>query len=219
MCIRDRSYPQFNFSKNEIGYFEPGAGYLFPEKCIDVQLKLAKNNGAAIILNQEVLDISDSSSGVLVKIKDRTILAENVIVCAGAWVSNFIPKEVKEYLKIYRQVLYWFEPKGDSQSFLPSKFPVYIRIGKTLEDTFYGFPAIDGSSGGIKLALEQYTSTCTPDTLNKTVTTQEVDEVFQNISPFLNIKNSCVKSLSCMYTVTPDSHFVIDKHPESENKL
>ena len=46
-----KSYPQFNFSKNEVGYFEPGAGYLFPEKCIDAQLKLAKSNGADIILS------------------------------------------------------------------------------------------------------------------------------------------------------------------------
>ncbi len=52
-----RRYPQFRLRGDEVGYFEPGAGFLRPEACIETQLDLAKQRGAQIVTHETVLDI------------------------------------------------------------------------------------------------------------------------------------------------------------------
>ncbi len=211
-----KRYPQFHYQGTEIGYFEPGAGFIRPEKCIEAQLKLAKENGVELQLNKKVVSVEPNSSndGVVVKTSTDTWEAESAIISAGAWVSEFLPESYNKFFKTYRQLLFWFEQELPYKTFVAEHFPIFIRLGETAEELLYGFPAIDGEHGGIKIGTEQYLDSCTADTIDRNVSVDEIEQCFKRISQHLKVKNNCIKSAACLYTVTPDYGFVLDTMPE-----
>jgi len=218
-ALRQR-FPQFNVSDSEIGYYELGAGYVRPEECINAQLALAKELGATVVTNCKVtaIDADSTSDGATVKTHADTYRSEQVIVAAGPWIESFFTTK-PQYFKVYRQVLFWFSPKGPIAPFQSDRCPIFIwTFNHSGGDGMYGFPAIDGPNGGVKLASEQYVVTESPDTVNREVTQDEIDYTYTNYvkDRFPLLSSNCVKVVSCMYTNTPDSDFVIQRHPDHE---
>ena len=213
--IRDR-FPQFNIQDNESGYYEPEAGFLRPEECIGVQLELAERSGADINKNEKVISFSEENDTVHVKTDKGEYEANKLIVSAGPWIPTFLDEEYSKYFKVIRQVLYWFDIKGSVDQYTPDRFPIFIWELQGNKQGMYGFPAIDGDHGGIKIASEQYETTTTADTVNREVTQEEIEAMYENfVAPYFpGLSDTCVKAISCLYTVTPDSHFVIDTHPK-----
>ena len=118
---------------------------------------------------------------------------------------------------MYRQVLYWFDVRDSISQFEAPQFPIWIwEFGKEVEDLMYGFPAIDGAHGGVKIASEQYKISTNPDAVVREVSEQEKQEMYKRyVQPhFTALNKTCVKTAACLYTVTPDHRFVIDAHPE-----
>ena len=109
-------------------------------------------------------------------------------------------------------MLYWFDISAAFDDFTPGKFPVFIWLIKNSEHGIYGFPAVDGANGGIKIASEEYVNTTTADSINRTVSLDETADMFKrNVAPsFPQVGAHCVKSATCLYTVTRNSEFVID---------
>ena len=145
--------------------------------------------------------------------------AEKLIVSAGAWINELVP-ELSQHFKIYRQVLYWFDIQEHYDSFKPDCFPVFIWEPTGVPWGIYGFPAVDGARGGIKIAAEYLDGMIqSPDQLNREVLPEEEAHMYKNyVAPFFDgIERECLKSSVCMYTVSPDSGFVIDKVPGQDN--
>jgi sarcosine oxidase len=212
--IRQR-FPQFHLVGDEVGYYEDNAGFLRPERCIQAQLALAERFGAILQTGEKALayetDATDSS--ITVHTERGSYTAEKLVISAGPWVTGLLEAEYTRYFKVYRQVLYWFNLKDSVEPFLPGRFPIFIWARPN--SSIYGFPAIDGPSGGIKIATEVYTKATTPDTVDRAVSPQEIQEMYaQHIAnSFPAIGDTCVKAVSCLYTATPDEGFVIDTHP------
>lgn len=205
-------FPQFNLVGDEEGYYEPMAGFLRPENCVKANLMVAQQLGAKISVCDKVIDIIPTDDSVMVQAESGTFFARKVIVSVGAWISKILP-EYSPLFKVYRQVLYWFDVEKSYNKFIKEKFPVFLwkRDGGFI----YGFPAIDGPKGGLKIATETNTIV-DPDFVNREVSAKEIakmhiEKVF-NAIPDLGPK--CIKAVSCLYTSTSDSHFVIDFHPE-----
>ena len=216
--IRKR-FPQFKLQGNERGYFEEKAGYLRPELCIETQLELAKKYGAELVLNEKVISFTptDSKEGIFIKTDKDEYEAGKVIIAAGSWISQLLGRKLGQYFSVYRQVLYWFDVEDTISQFETPNFPVWIwEFGNSEEDAMYGFPAIDGLRGGVKLASEQYSAVTNPDTVSREVTEQDIRNMYQKYVQyhFNGLSNRCVKSVACLYTVTPDHKFVIDIHPD-----
>ena len=208
-------FPQFHIKDSYIGYYEEKAGFLRPERCIETQTGLARQFGAAIHLNEKVRQVFPlSNDSVEVRTDQGIYRADKLVVSAGSWMSQFFP-EYDRLFKVYRQVLYWFDIEGSITPFLPENFPVFIIVGDS-ENGIYGFPAIDGPEGGLKVAFEEYVSETTPEKVNREVSQKEIDEAYHKyIAKHLpNLKNKCVKAVSCLYTVTPDGKFILDTHPQ-----
>ncbi|MEM7165286.1 MAG: N-methyl-L-tryptophan oxidase [Planctomycetota bacterium] len=217
LAALEQRFPQFKYSGIECGYYEPGAGFVRPERAIDLQLRFAVEQGAEVMRDTAVVAVEPASTQAglsRVTTADAEFAAKRVILTAGAWVSQFLDPAVHEQFAVYRQLLFWFEPDMDIGRFEPAEFPVYIRSDRTKEDLIYGFPAIDGIKGGIKIASEQYASTCTPEAGTAPVTQAEIDRMFALASRFLKIKNHCYRAAACLFTVTPDGEFTIDFHPD-----
>ena len=212
-----KHFPLFNFENGETGYFEKHGGYVLPEVAIKTQLDLAKENNAEIITNTKVLSLNSEDNAVVVRTSNAEYRAKKVITTAGAWVNDFLPSS-HQVFKVERQVLYWFDMKTDHDQF--RDIPTFVWLhGDKDTDQIYGFPAIDGERGGLKLATEQHSVTTTPDNFETSVSKEEEAEMFkthvQKQIPALS--NKVIKSVACKYTVTPDYGFVIDKHPEDPN--
>ncbi|HUP96546.1 MAG TPA: N-methyl-L-tryptophan oxidase [Usitatibacter sp.] len=198
-----RRFPQFRVRDNEVGYYEPGAGYLRPEACIRAMLERAQVLGAKLRTNAPVRALEELPA------------ARTVILAAGAWVGNFLPPAWARLFTVTRQVQYWFEVPGLVERFMPPNFPVWIWELQDRKNVIYGFPAIDGS---LKLATEQYAnplSTREVD-MQREVSAEEMRDMHQVlVAPYLpEVGPRCVKASTCLYTATPDFGFVIDRHPE-----
>ncbi len=213
-----KRFPQFKLKGNEKGYFEEKAGYLRPEICIEAQLELAQRYGAELAFDEKVLAFSvNNQDKVVVKTNKGEYVAEKAIVSAGPWVTQLLGETYGRYFTIYRQVLYWFDLEAPISQFEAPNFPIWIwEFGTAVEDLMYGFPAINGLQGGVKIAFEQYKTTTHPDSVSREVSSQEIEEMYERyVQPHLaGVNETCVKSVSCLYTVTPDHRFVIDIHPE-----
>ena len=217
-AIRAR-FPQFAVRDDEIGYHEPTSGYLRPEACIAAQLALAAQGGAETRTGETVHEITQQGEGVRIVTDRAAYDASTAIVCAGAWVPRFLPASHARLFSVTRQVLCWFETRGAIGHFEAPAFPVFIWERRKV---IYGFPAIDGPAGGLKVATEQYAATVDPDSrqrkaVGEAETRGMYDELVAAQLPGLGPR--CVKAVSCLYTSTPDFQFAIDRHPAMANVI
>ena len=215
-----RRFPQFIVKDDEVGYYEYDAGFLRPEECIKANLMLAKKYGAQIHLNEKVTNFEERNGLVYVNTNRNNYVAKKLIVSAGAWLPGFFRDEFKHIFAVCRQVMYWFDVKnGEIENYLPGKFPIFIWELPVNSNGLYGFPSIDGPYGGVKVASHQFKITSTPDSMEREVTEDEIKEMYSTyVKPyFSNLTEKCVKAVSCLYTMTPDKGFIIDKHPNYNN--
>lgn len=209
-------FPQFRYAGDEIGYYEPGGGYLRPERCIAAQLHCARLRGAVTRLGQRVigLEADPGGEGVTLRCEDgRAIRAARVIVSTGAWVSQLLPPAVSGKLRVCRQVLHWFPLRDDPAAYDPAHCPAFIRLSDADHDMIYGFPAVDGPGGGLKVAGEQLAQSCDPDGLDRVVGSAETEAFWRQAAQFLPLAPTPLKQATCLYTLTPDFDFIIDRHP------
>ena len=118
-------------------------------------------------------------------------------------------------------MLCWFDIEGPVTPFLPKNFPVFIWELQGKRQGIYGFPAIEGASGGLKVATEQYDATTTPEAVESRVTDAEIRTMHDEyVAPYISgLSSRCVKAATCLYTVTPDFGFVIDTLPNAERVI
>jgi sarcosine oxidase len=206
-------FPQFQLAGDETCYYEPGAGFLRPEECVLAQLNRARALGAGIQTGETVTRVSADATGITVVTNSATYSAGRVIVTAGAWVPHLLGGAYQKVLRVYPQTLYWFAP-NDAEAFAPGRFPIFIwRHGAGADDHFYGFPMV---GAGVKVATEQFIHTVNPDDVRQTPTGEDAQRMHDaHVSGHLaGVSARCLHAVTCLYTVTPNFGFVIDRHPE-----
>lgn len=198
------------------GLYEPRAGFVHPEQAIHAHLKRATANGALFGFNERVLDWTarPDGSGVRVTTTRQTVEARSLVIAPGAWAPALF-KLASLPLEVERQVLYWFKPSVDSSMFASDRFPIYIwDQGDGVQ--FYGFPA--DSAGRVKVSFFRTGrgASCSPDSVDRGVHDDEVAAMREALAgriPALS-GGTLVDAVTCLYTVTPDHHFVIGLHPQ-----
>ncbi len=215
-------YPQFVLAGNEVGYFEPTAGYLKPEACVQAQLQLAEKYGASLRFGEAVQTIARRDGHTLVETNCGRYAAGTTIVAAGAWTPRILPT-MDGRLTVRRQLLAWFALDG-SVSYAPEDFPVFIWLwGTGANDAFYGFPEIgvDGRVRAIKVAAEQNEVETTADTVDRNVTPAEIAAMFEHhvAGKLQGVTGRCVKAATCLYTSTPTANFIIDRLPHAADTI
>lgn len=211
-----RRFPQFKFDIDDIGYYEPEAGFLKPEGCLRAQLSEAQRMGATISTGNRVKAWHQHSGMVRLETDRGDYEAKQVLFAAGPWVSELV-SQLSPYARAYRQVLYWFEQEGNAATFSPDNMPVYIRLPDAENEMFYGFPLIGSQSSGLKIAGEQFDLACNPGELERKVSETEIAAMFAKAAPKLRIRNQCLRAVTCQYTVTPDYQFLVDRLPGSDS--
>ncbi len=214
-CAMRRRFSQFRVHDDDRGYFEPDAGFLRVEPCIRSQLRLARRFGAEIVVNEKVIGVARSGDGVAVETERTAYRAKRAILSAGAWAPDFVDESTARLFRVFRQTVHWFALDGQLAEFEPGRFPVFIWEGSG--KSLYGCPAVDGASGGIKIATERYEATTTAD--SPASNAEDAGEMHRTLiaGAIPGVGARCLRSETCLYTVTPDAGFVIDRHPDMDN--
>jgi sarcosine oxidase len=204
-----RRFPAFNPQAGMVAVWEPRAGIVFPELAIQSHLELAAKKGAVFQFNDPVLKWEAFADGVRVYTVDGSYTAHRLLLSAGAWMTSLLP-ELRLPLSVERQVLFWFDPDWQPEQFAPTRCPIYICEHEPRR-FFYGFPDL---GDGVKVAMHHEGQAIQPDALRREVDPQEVSDMRGLLRRFLPGADGALKSaVVCMYTNTPDEHFLIDFHP------
>jgi sarcosine oxidase len=217
-------FPMFAVEEQTVGYHEPHAGYVRPERAVAAQLTLAARDGARLSLGERVERWTATPHGVSVTTDRDTYAAAQLLVCAGAWIGDLVAR-VRDIVAIYRQLLFWF-PIRENYPVLRD-MPAFVwdvggdRRGFVHLDGFYGFPAIDGPDGGVKVASESYERATAPDGRQHPAGRSEIERMYRGcVEPYLPwLDAEPLRTASCLYTSTRGSRFIIDRHPEHDAVL
>lgn len=210
-----RRFPLFHIEDATIALYESRAGVVQTETAVQSHLDLAARDGATLKFNEPVLNWTPSGEGVVVTTHDATYTADSLVISAGPWAPGIL-SDLGLPLRVERQVLYWFQPKGDIQNYQPDRFPIYIwESPDGLQP--YGFPAMDGPDGGVKVAFFRIPNAqiCTPETVNRQLNPTDelaMRAVVRRVLPDLD--GVLRHATTCLYTCTPDLHFVVGLHPQ-----
>ncbi len=209
-----RRYPQHRFAAGT-GFVEADAGVLYPELAVRAAVRAATAAGAQTMIGLPVTEIGPDPSRPWVRVAGRTLVARHVVVAAGAWTGRLLPAPaggLASRLRPVRRVLGWFVADRPAD-FAPDRFPVYIRSGGDGVEAavWYGCPQVDGSTVKIGLHVRQgldepanpVAGPRRPDAADGRALAGIVANTLVGLRP------DPVRLVSCMYTLTPDQHFVL----------
>lgn len=201
-------YPLFQPHEDDVAVYEPRAGHLNPEACVIAQLAAAQQAGAELHFEEPVVGWSVAGGSVTVETARGRYHSGALVITAGPWAGGQVP-ELATHLEVERIPVFWFQP-ADLAPFAPARFPIYIWQ-QPGDRSFYGFPAIDGA---VKIAQHYGSQRTTPATIDRTVHPAEVDAIRAVVRQHLPaLDGELVATSTCMYTNSPDLHFIIDRHP------
>ncbi len=209
-----RFYPAFQLPDSFVGVSEPRAGVLFPEACIDSYLSLAASHGATFLFNEPILEWGVRADSVWLRTVNQRYEAGVVVFCCGPWTNTLV--DLPLVLQVERNVLHWFEPQSRSSLFQVGALPVFLleddsgRVG-------YGIPDLPGAGRGVKVARHHFGEATTADGVKRHVAGREIADMDSWVKEYLpDLGSGWQRATVCLYTNTPDHHFLIDRHPDSE---
>src|SRR5438874_821690 len=201
-----RRYPGHTVGDGEVAVFDPQAGFLRVEAVVSAMIRELD-----VRRNTRVTRVEPRSGGVEVATADGSEMFDAAVIATGPWMSELVPFLP---LKVERQVLVWLAIQSGADWFSPDRFPVWIREA-TPQGDVYGLPSLDGRS--IKLARHHGGETVDPATVRRTATDADLDPLRLFVTKYLHgVTRHVTRGAVCLYTDTPDQHFAIGPHPESE---
>lgn len=206
-------YPQFAFDDGMVGLYEPCGGYLLVEECVKAHCEAAQKHGAELKTNTNVKTWRHVNGVHHVQTDQGEFQAKSLVVSAGAWAEPLL-HELNLPLTIQRIPSGWFEPLNDHHT-LENGFPIFGI--ETQTGFFYGFPVLD--ERGVKIARYEGSETVDSiEAVDRTVHDGDLDHIHQFIAQYMpGVTKQVNDSSICIYTVTPDNHFIIDQHPHHKN--
>jgi sarcosine oxidase len=200
-------FPAFHLPSNYIGVFQPDGGFLAVEEALDTNIALAKAAGADVKTGMKVRSIDETPLGVRIEADGETFEADQVIVSAGAWATKLLPGLP---LRVTREVIAWFEASEPSL-FEPSRFPVFLL--ESPHGQHYGFPTF--GQPGVKIAKHHHRhETVDPDAVDRVVSLSDEALIRPALADHIPAANGkLLAAKTCLYTVTPDHDFIIDRAP------
>ena len=136
-----------------------------------------------------------------------------MVLAANAWLDRLLPGFP---ITVTRQPLFWFEPKQRAEDFEPERLPIYIWEPEP-DRFFYGFPTFEGL---VKVAPHMGGVPSDPDEIDRDIHPPEIEAMRSRLAVWMpNANGRFARAVVCMYANTPDTHFIIDRHPEHPRML
>src|SRR6185437_4401919 len=213
--LRQR-FPGFRLPKEMTAVYQPDGGFILSERAIIAYVKAAQAAGADIHGRASVRKWRIERNRVFVTTDRGAYSASKLVITAGAWAAKLVRQLRARKLAIpERQVLIWTQPVRPDL-FDIGKFPIFNM--EALEESgmnrYYGFPIYDVP--GFKLGKYHHLGeTVDPDRMDRNCHLQDEVILRKAIGRFFPDANGPTLSMKvCLFTNSPDEHFILDVHPE-----
>ncbi len=206
-------FPQFQPPEDMIAVYQKDAGVLRASRSVQAHVRLARQYGADVRDNTPVLSITPVSDGVEVRTPTEAFSAARVVIASGAWLKPMLlPLGLNLPLQPIAPQENYLTPI-EAEPFTTDHFPVWIsHVQAEYGNILYGLPSIDGS--GVKIGLHDGPP-IDPTTADRTPDAALAQKMLDFARTFMPQAAGSVASCRvCLYTKTPDEHFIIDHHPQ-----
>lgn len=207
-----RQWPQWRLDDDVAALYQERSGIAMASRANSAHRRMAREHGAELIETSEVTSVVEGAEGVMVETADGTYEADHLIVAAGAWTNRVIGHlGVTFPLEVTQEQVVYLDPVAP-EAFAPHKFPIWIWMD---EPCFYGFPVF--GEPAVKVSWDRCELVTTPETREF----EPRDDVTATIRDFVTrhlpeADNGVHLARTCLYTLTPDRDFIIDRLPGSE---
>jgi sarcosine oxidase len=215
-----RRFPGLRAEPDHAAVFEPNAGVLNPEACVRTMLSIAAGYGARLNTATRVVGWRvDESGGVVVETAGGTLRGRHAVFAAGPWQTQLLASGSATLglpLTVERQVSCWFASSPGVQAFHPAVCPIAIWEYASGRFT-YTFPDL---GHGVKIGVHHEGDRADPDAVDRTVSMAEEETARALLEWCMPGAAHRLRDANvCLYTNTPDGHFIIDRHPGHERVL
>ena len=205
-----RRYPACRLPEEMQALYEPRGGFLLPERCIVGHVEQAIAAGAEVHGQEAVTAWQPDGAGVQVTTTRDTYFADRLVLTAGAWVGKLLAA-LRLPLRVERQVLGWFQPE-EPELFRVGRLPVLGLVGE--EGYAYGTPVY--GVPGFKIGKYHHRGEVVdPNTVTRTFDAEDEEVLRAFLRRYFPLADGPIMQFKvCMFTNTPDEHFILDRHPE-----
>jgi sarcosine oxidase len=208
-----RRFPAFDLGSagEVVGVVEHTSGFLYVDRCVRAMADEARRLGADLREDEPALGWEREGAGFVVRTPAGRHGAGRLVLTCGPWAGRLLG-EAGRPLTVMRQVALW-HGSARQDLFRRDRFPLFIA--DTPEGYFYGVPAIDRR--GVKVARHYGAPELPgPEAVSREVTDQDREAVAGFLRCYLPAAGACTDGSVCLYTLTPDRHFLIDLYPGVE---
>jgi sarcosine oxidase len=213
--LRQR-YPSLTALADEEALFEPDGGVLDPERAVGAHLKVAQAAGADLRFQTSMQRWEATERGVTIHLDNETRLsARTLVLSLGPWFQKTM-ELLGVRLRVQRNVQAWFSPKVGSYE--AGKFPAFLLDRAGLPAPLYGFPDF---GDGVKAAFHGFGQLTSPDEVDREIdATRDVAPIARAMEEWMPGATATFREAKpCMYSLTRDGNFVIDRHPQYPNVI
>lgn len=210
-ALRNR-FPDFRPATDMVGVLELRAGLLLPERCVETHLTLARRHGASLRTGESVLHWDAGAGGVSVRTTGGHYRARRLVLAAGPWMPELV-RAPSIPLAVERQCFHWFAP--DAEAALDAARAPIALWEYAPGRLFATFPDL---GDGVKAGIHHEGVITDPERVDRTPSETDERSIRELLATYLPAANGAlVDAAVCLYTNTPDHHFVIDAHPAHED--
>jgi sarcosine oxidase len=205
-----RRFPGYQLPADTMAVLQPQGGYLRPERCVIAHTAAAQAKGADVHTRERVTAWEPKTNGVRVVTDHAEYTADHLVICAGAWMAGIV--EILKGITIpERQVVAWFQPHR-AEYFMPGSFPVFNIV--VPEGRYYGFPVAEAP--GFKIGRYHHRAEIVdPEHVDRDCKAEDESLLRDLVTRYF--PEACGPTLrmqSCIFTNSPDEHFILDVHPD-----
>ena len=210
-----KRWPQINFEDVEWGIVEPESGFLTARiACQGVVEGFVAEGGR---YRQAAVLADDLESGSLkgIRLSDGSMLnADRLVFACGPWMGKLFPQTIGSKIQSTRQDVFFFGPRQGDPRFDEQNLPVWAdHRGRFM----YGIPGNQGR--GFKIADDTRGPEFDPTSGERAVSEERLKLAREYVAfRFPGMKGApLLETRVCQYEQTPDSHFIVDRHPAAEH--
>ena len=209
-------YPSLQLLSDELAVFEPDGGVLDPERSVRSHLKVAESAGAKLRFKTAIESWEATDKGVEIRLDDGTqVLARGLVLALGPWFQETLGS-LGIPIRVQRNVQVWFSPA--TNAYESGRFPAFLLNRAGLPAPLYGFPDF---GDGVKAAFHGLGDLTTAGQVNREIDiARDVEPIVKAMELWMPGSTQTFREAKpCLYALTSDGHFVIDRHPAHANVI
>lgn len=206
-----RRYPMLKVLEDEVGVYEPDGGVLDPERAVEAQLRVAEKGGAQLCFSCALQSWEARGEGFVVKLAEGCeVSCRTLVLSLGPWFGQVL-SQLGVSFSVQRNLQAWF--RSATPAYASPEFPPFLIDRLGLPAPLYGFPDL---GHGVKAAFHAYGAMTHPNEVDREIDMasdiKPIQRAMKNWMP--GAAETLLEAKVCMYSLTPDGHFVVDRHPE-----